>query len=492
MPLDSNRLASRVRELLRQGPAPGGTRGDVRPIAPGSPGSPGDESPRELQYVPEEAVPVSPDAPSGCVIIERHFDLDVAHGAERLAGYAGVIERCIPALAVLAADDRAAGSTGRERPSRLDFGGGSRALRDDRQRPGVPTGGPLLFFDLETTGLSGGAGTIAFLVGCGYFDAGGFHTRQYFLAGYEAEHELLGHLAALTREFGGLVTFNGRTFDVPLIDTRYHFHRLASPFEAMPHFDMLHPARRLWRRRGSETAPAGRTRAGRDRGTEPLPDSSSCALGALEEALLGVSRVGDVPGSEIPARYFHYLRSGDLEPLQAVFEHNRLDILSLAALTALGMRIVDDGPDALRTSHEALAMGQLYAGLCRHDEAEACFARAVALDGGSGKDGRPSAGGAFGAEALRRLAIQRRRQQRFDEAAEAWTGILDAGVRGSLAQEARCALAIHHEHRRRDPETARTVAARALAAERDPAAIEAWRHRLSRLNRKLGLTGSKG
>ena len=99
---------------------------------------------------------------------------------------------------------------------------------------GAPTAGPLLFFDLETTGLSGGAGTLAFLVGCGYFEGGGFHTRQYFLSGYEAEHDLLVSLAALTGRFNGLVTFNGRTFDVPLIETRYLFHRLESPFGAMP------------------------------------------------------------------------------------------------------------------------------------------------------------------------------------------------------------------------------------------------------------------
>jgi len=166
--------------------------------------------------------------------------------------------------------------------------------------------------------------------GLRFFDADGFHTRQFFLSGYEAERELLDALAALAERFNGLVTFNGRTFDVPLIETRYLFHRLESPFADMPHFDMLHPARKLWRRR-SIAQPSHRERWS---GGRP-GDAASCALGALEEAILGVQRFDDVPGFEIPSRYFNYLRTGDVAPLAAVFEHNRLDLLSLAALTAI-------------------------------------------------------------------------------------------------------------------------------------------------------------
>jgi hypothetical protein len=117
--------------------------------------------------------------------------------------------------------------------------------------------GGQLFFDLETTGLAGGAGTYAFLIGCGYFDGPTFQTRQFFMADYADERDVLRAVEAFVEPVGGLVTFNGRTFDVPLIETRYLFHRIASPFAAMPHFDMLHPARKLWRRRPSHARPTG-------------------------------------------------------------------------------------------------------------------------------------------------------------------------------------------------------------------------------------------
>ncbi|MCX6538933.1 MAG: ribonuclease H-like domain-containing protein [Acidobacteria bacterium] len=457
---------------MRTSSTPGAARDEVRPIEGENPRA---ESSCERRYVPDDDVPVGHEVPTGCVVMERHYELERHHGRQAVGHYAEVIERCLPALAVLATDERAAGGPRLERPRRLHFEA-TRPFADDRRRPMVPTQGPLLFFDLETTGLSGGAGTIAFLVGCGYFDGEGFHVVQYFLSGYHAEHELLVSLAALTEKFGGLVTFNGRTFDVPLIETRYLFHRLSSPFGDMPHFDMLHPARRLWRRRGDSGA-------GRDdgRGADSF-DQSSCALGALEEAVLGVHRVDDVPGSEIPSRYFHYLRTGDLQPLEPVFEHNRLDLISLAALTALGMRMVDGGAEAVPSPHEALAMGQIYERLGRSGEAEAHFARAAGLDPAPW-DAR-SIDHTIRAEALHHLAVHRRRQRRYAAAAEAWHGMLDAGAGQPLAQEARRALAIHHEHRCRNLDAARAFVLHALESERDPAQIDALRHRLARLDRK--------
>jgi hypothetical protein len=341
----------------------------------------------------------------------------------------------------------------------------------------------LLYLDLETTGLSGGVGTLAFLVGCGNFDADGFHTRQYFLSGYEAEHDLLRSLATLTEQFSGLVSFNGRSFDVPLIDMRYAFHRLDSPFETMPHFDMLHPARRLWRRRGA----TGFESPGDWALTPPRAEDASCALKSLEEAILGTGRVGDVPGFEIPGRYFAYLRTGNLEPLQAVFEHNRLDLLSLAALTAHAARLAAEGPSALPTPHEALAMGQVYERIDRANDAEACYARAAGM--GDSPWTPRSVERDIRIDALRRLAVLRRRQRRYLDAASAWEAMLDAGADRATIQEARRALAIHHEHRTRDLESARQFAECALKTEQDPERVLALRYRLDRLNRKTRTSG---
>jgi hypothetical protein len=278
MALDSSRLSSRLRELLRSVPAPAGTRDAAHPLGEGA--RPADTG-RQLRYVQDDDVSHRAGAPDGCVVLERDYDLHMPHGPQAVADYGDALARCLPALAILAADERVSAVPPALRAGKLQWDGGRR-LADERHRPGAPTTGPLLFFDLETTGLSGGAGTLAFLVGCGFFDADGFHTRQFFLGGYEAERELLDTLAALTGRFNGLVTFNGRTFDVPLIDTRYLFHRLESPFAAMPHFDMLHPARRLWRRRSiGQPSP-------RDRWSDGRPgDGASCALGALEETCRG-------------------------------------------------------------------------------------------------------------------------------------------------------------------------------------------------------------
>jgi len=476
MPSDPSRLTSRLRELLRSTPAPAGARDSAAPLGAVGPEV---EQRRELTYEMEGAASAPGGAAdSGCVVLERRYDLDMAHGREAVAHYGDALARCLPALAILAADERAAAVPREARPIRLEWGSG-RSLSDDRRRAGVPTEGPLLFFDLETTGLSGGAGTLAFLVGCGFFDADGFHTRQFFLSGYEAERELLDALAALTGRFGGLVTFNGRTFDVPLIETRYQFHRLESPFADMPHFDMLHPARKLWRRRNIAQP------SHRDRWSGGRPgESASCALGALEEAILGVERFGDVPGFEIPSRYFNYLRTGDLGPLAAVFEHNRFDLLSLAALTAIAARMAGEGPAGAPSPHEALAMGQIYVRLGRWDEADACFVRAAGL-GESPWDAR-SIDREIRAHALRHLALERRRRHRYAEAAEAWRQLLEPGAALAFTQEARRALAIHHEHRVRDLEEARRHAERALASEQDPGEAAALRHRLDRLNRKLG------
>ncbi|OFW36774.1 MAG: hypothetical protein A3F70_18455 [Acidobacteria bacterium RIFCSPLOWO2_12_FULL_67_14] len=112
----------------------------------------------------------------------------------------------------------------------------------------------LMFVDLETTGLAGGAGTYAFLVGCGWFDRGAFRVRQLLLAGYAAERALLGEVARIAGD-SALGTYNGKTFDLPLIESRFLLHRMTPPFENLPHIDMLYPARRLW---GGSGGSAGR------------------------------------------------------------------------------------------------------------------------------------------------------------------------------------------------------------------------------------------
>jgi len=319
---------------------------------------------------------------------------------------------------------------------------------------------PFVFFDLETTGLSGGAGTQAFLVGCARFDGATFRIRQFVLTTFAAERALLDALCELAEEAGTVVTYNGKTFDLPLIETRFVMNRMDTPFAGMPHLDMLHPARRLWR------------------GRDEVAESEGCRLATLERVLCDVSRVGDVPGMEIPARYFRFLRSGDARPLEPVLEHNRLDIVSLAMLTARAAQLLEDGPSAAITGREALGLGRLYerAGLM----ADALAAYRRASDAGAGT---------LRVEALRASAIMLRRLRRYEEAAATWRDLLTAAECSSAyAREASEALAVHHEHRARDLEAARSFAVQSLSLQGTPARQQATRHRLARLDRKLGHT----
>ena len=324
---------------------------------------------------------------------------------------------------------------------------------------GAPARPPFLFLDLETTGLSGGAGTHAFLVGCAWFEPdGAFVTRQFMLTRFADERRLLFAAAAEFERAGAIVSFNGKSFDAPVLETRYLFHRLPWPCGELPHIDLLHPARRFWRPERVE---------GRD-------DESGCSLCALERQVLGARRTGDVPGFEIPRRYFQFIRSGDARPLAPVLEHNRLDLLSLAALTARLLHLVRSGPEAARDGREVLALGRIYWRAGLDARARDAFERAAAL----------LRDGPLRVDALRSLALAWRRSRQYEKAASCWRALLD--VRGRpphVAREATEALAIHHEHRIRDLATAKAFALRGLETGRQ--ATAALQHRLSRLDRKM-------
>ena len=322
-----------------------------------------------------------------------------------------------------------------------------------------------VFIDLETTGISGGAGTVAFLVGCGYFDFGAFQVKQFLLTSYSAERALLAAAAELFGDADLIVTYNGKTFDVPVMETRWAFHRMRAPLDEVPHFDMLHPARRLWKSRGVQ------------------PDDGGCRLTTLERVLLNMRRVGDVEGFEIPGRFFQFLRTADPRPLEPVLEHNRLDLISLAAVTSRALRLTSSGEPACRDGIEALSVGRVLERAGLMDRAAACYERAAEA---SCLETR--------AEATYRLGLRWRRHRRFVEAADCWRALLaitDVPVRqrgrvvSALRQFAIEALAIHHEHRARDLRSARELALFALEMDDESNHAAGMRHRLARIDRKL-------
>ena len=373
------------------------------------------------------------------IVVDRFYPPDHQHGLLRLGDVPGRGLAAAPELALLGGV-----------PEPLD--------RDPRA---------LLFVDLETTGLSGGAGTYAFLVGCAFFEPHGFRIRQYFLPGYQHERRLLAEVESLLRQSAAIVSYNGKSFDVPVLETRYQFNRLPAPFEQMAHVDMLHPARRLWK---GTAAPGA------------WPDTDSCRLTTLERSLFGVRRLGDVPGFEIPARYFDFMRSGNAAPLEPVLEHNRLDLISLAALTARAIHLLKTAPASSSTARESLGAGRLLERAGRLSEAECCFRDAV----DRARVERGPDGTWIRAEALRAVAIRCRRDGRYPEAVEAWQAIADdrrapAGIRRDALE----ALAIHFEHRARDLTVARRFAQLSLAERVGTPTMEESRHRVARLQRKL-------
>jgi uncharacterized protein len=188
-----------------------------------------------------------------------------------------------------------------------------------------------LFLDTETTGLAGGTGTFPFLIGLGWFEQGSFVTCQLFARDFSEECAMLAFLCEAAAERRFLVTFNGKAFDVGLLAARFILNRLRDPLSTMPHLDLLHPSRRLLGHRLENTR-----------------------LVTLEEAVLGVQREGDIPGQEIPQRYFDWLKRRDGRALGDVFKHNRFDIVSMASLTKHLTDLLEDRHDSSHAHHADL------------------------------------------------------------------------------------------------------------------------------------------
>jgi hypothetical protein len=315
-----------------------------------------------------------------------------------------------------------------------------------------PDGGRLLYLDTETTGLSGGTGTYAFLVGVGFFDGETFEVRQYFMRDLDEEPALLSALGALFGDFDGLVTYNGAGFDLPLLETRFVLARRRWPVECF-HLDLLRAARGLW--------------------GERLAD---CRLATVERHVLGFTREHDLPGGLIPSAYFDYLRRKRPGDLPRVFEHNRNDVLSLAALAGWAAAAVARAPVPDLSPEELAGVGRLWEGT-DPDRGLACYR--MALDLGLGGPGRE--------RLLYRLARGEKRRARWDEARALWEAAISIDRFDPRPWEE---IAKVYEHRQRDLAAAHAVMEDALSRARRHGAparvLDAFEHRLGRLTRRLG------
>ncbi len=191
-----------------------------------------------------------------------------------------------------------------------------------------------LFLDTETTGLSHGAGTVAFLVGVGYVDGPELVIEQYLMREYADEPELIDRLSGRMEGFDCVCTFNGKTFDMPLLETRFTMCRMRDRWREMENLDLITPARRAWKLR-----------------------LGSCRLSNLEAEILGMPREDDLPGSEVPARYFEFMKTGDEALLTDIIDHNRQDIATLSTLL-IKLCEINDRPDRLTDQRDQFSLGR--------------------------------------------------------------------------------------------------------------------------------------
>jgi uncharacterized protein YprB with RNaseH-like and TPR domain len=317
-----------------------------------------------------------------------------------------------------------------------------------------------LFLDTETTGLAGGSGTYAFLIGVGFVEDGAFVLRQLFMRDYREEAAMLRGFVDLASRFELLVSYNGKSFDVPLLETRFVLTRQAYSLEEKLHFDLLHPARSLWKAR-----------------------FESCRLVELEQWLLGIERENDVPGHLIADIYFRFVRTSDATELPHVFEHNANDILSLAALTVSASDMLDEEnpPDH---PIDDFSLGRLFERVENPERSMLHYERAV----------ESGVSGAVRRRSLRGLAELHKRKGEVEKARELWEQLSrEDGLESVLAYHE---LAMHLEHRARDYGSALAMCDSAL--ERLDSRLElpigfrerwrdAFEYRLRRLRRKVSV-----
>lgn len=301
-----------------------------------------------------------------------------------------------------------------------------------------------LFLDTETTGLAGGTGTLPFLVGLAWFEAAGAMTvEQIFCREPAEEPAQLELLSARLAGAGYLVTFNGRAYDIPLVNTRFVMNRMRNPGAALPHLDLLHVARRIFGRR--------------------LDDRS---LVSIERTVLGFRREGDIPGAEIPAAYSAFLRGGPPDDMARVMEHNAFDLTALAALGGVLERMygnpeeVEHAADSLGLARAAFEAGQV----------EAADRHLFAAAGSDSPDDRRVG--------LYMAARHAARQKDFDRARDLWLRAVELDAADAWAH---LALAKHFEHREKDYPRALEHAGRCAEAEGE----EGCAYRVARIERKL-------
>ena len=334
-----------------------------------------------------------------------------------------------------------------------------------------------LFLDTETTGLAGGTGTYAFLIGLAWWDAGGLQVEQFFMRDFTEEHSLLQELSERVAERPVLVTFNGKSFDWPLLENRFTMTRSIAAPKLAAHLDLLHPARALWKLR-----------------------LGSVRLVELERHVLDAPRLGwhrqnDVASALIPQFYFDYLRGGPAEPLAGVVRHNQMDLRGLAALFCKINTLLSEPPGAANEidSLDLFGLSRFLQRRGEDERAHSACTRALSI-------GLPAE---FRPKARRDLALMAKRRGEHARAAEIWLEIVSDLHDGIYACEQ---LAIYYERYAKDLSRAAEFTRLALrklrprrSASRDPYLAarsarleEKFLHRLARLQHLMKTSTGSG
>ncbi len=312
----------------------------------------------------------------------------------------------------------------------------------------------LVFLDTETTGLSGGTGTMPFMIGAGRFIENQFVVEQFFVRNPAEETAQLAALSEFVEGVQGIVTYNGKSFDLPIINTRYIMQRLSNPFTAVAHFDLLHFTRRIWKSRLGQ-----------------------CNLGNIETQILGFQREqADIPGYLVPDFYREFLFTGDATHMPGIFYHNEVDVLSLSALFSWLAAILEDPSDDRFTEPgDLLSVGRVLEILEREPLADQVYSSAR-LQQLEETDRQKSL--------LLRARLQKRTGN-LQEASRLWQ---EAAALGNI--DALIELAKYYEHHLRHYEDALRFTDQALSICSDAPMTDSLLHRKARLEAKIIKTNS--
>lgn len=286
----------------------------------------------------------------------------------------------------------------------------------------------MVYFDTETTGLSSGTGSYIFLAGVGYFEDSRFVVKQYFLRDYDEESAFLYAVNEALKPFACIVTYNGKSYDWPLLQTRLTCNRLRAPAGLVHHIDLLHHARRIWKRR-----------------------LDSCSLDTIERDVLNYFRYDDTPGYLIPGIYFNYLRDYQFEPIEGIIEHNLNDIISLAALLIKSDQIIKNPLSSLDHFLDLYSLAHYYDQIQRYEESAVLYQTLMDMR----SDTR------LMNDVKMKLGYCYKRLNDWDRAIQLWEESIEIGC---FRVDAYIELAKYHEHRSGELGRAIMVVQRALAS----------------------------